>query len=91
MEVIKKITIIAVLIASLMLIIEMSRDRYENYHRTPIYFPPDSTSLSSCGDAKAMAKKYRHLSMNGRNQEKRIMYEQRMSAHATYYQTFCKD
>ena len=95
MEVVKKITIIAVLIASSAMfsfangqlsdkeIREMNRNDAIKQHKI-------MQQEKACSEAQEMAQKYLKFSMEENNQEKQSMYEQRMSAHATYYQAFCK-
>ena len=95
MKTIKNITIIAVLIASVMIIIEMSRDKYEglptekDMQSQIVYL--SKTQLSACEEARDMAERYRVFSMEENNQEKQSMNQQRMSTLTMFYQTFCQE
>ena len=96
MKTIKNITIIAVLIASVMIIIEMFHEKYEglptekDMQFTQIEYM-SKTQLSACEEARDMAERYRVFSMEENNQEKQSMNQQRMSTLTMFYQTFCQE
>ena len=96
MKTIKNITIIAVLIASVMIMIELVDDNYEwlpteqDMQFTQIEYM-SKTQLSACEEARDMAERYRVFSMEENNQEKQSMNQQRMSTLTMFYRTFCQE
>ena len=90
MEVIKKITILAVLVASSAMF-SFAYGQDEGKTKTELWRESMQAQKDACMEAQEMAQKYLKFSMEENNQEKQSMYEQRMSAHATYYLAFCKD
>ena len=99
MEVIKKITILAVLVASS----AMFSFAYGQVHEAECISKTETLEAFNhcvktfeeqrelCSEVKETAEKYQRLFMNEPNINKQTEYSTRMNAQVNFYQTFCKD